>query len=42
MIEEVVRTQNACMGTWETAEANRAWQQKRDANYHPREEWEDR
>jgi enoyl-CoA hydratase/carnithine racemase len=33
MIEEVVRTQNACMGTWETAEANHAWREKREANY---------
>jgi len=32
MIEELVRTQNACMDTWETAEANRAWQDKREAN----------
>jgi enoyl-CoA hydratase/carnithine racemase len=35
MIEEVVRTQNACMATRETAEANRAWQEKREATYHP-------
>jgi enoyl-CoA hydratase/carnithine racemase len=34
MIEEVVRTQNNCMGTWETAEANHAWQEKREARYH--------
>ena len=35
MIEEVMRAQNACMASWETAEANRAWQEKREANYHP-------
>ena len=35
MIEEVVRTQNACMASRETAEANRAWQEKREANYYP-------
>jgi enoyl-CoA hydratase/carnithine racemase len=34
-IEELVRAQNACMATWETEEANRAWQEKREANYHP-------
>lgn len=33
MIEELVRTQNACMATWETVEANRAWHDKREANY---------
>jgi enoyl-CoA hydratase/carnithine racemase len=33
MIEEVVRVQNACMATWETAEANRAWREKREADY---------
>lgn len=32
MIEEIVRTQNACMATPETAEANRAWQERREAN----------
>jgi enoyl-CoA hydratase/carnithine racemase len=35
MIEEIVRVQNACMATWETAEANRAWQDKREARYYP-------
>jgi enoyl-CoA hydratase/carnithine racemase len=35
MIEELVRTQNACMASWETAEANRAWQEKREARFHP-------
>jgi enoyl-CoA hydratase/carnithine racemase len=35
MIEELVRTQDACMATWETAEANRAWQEQREAKYYP-------
>ena len=35
MIEEVVRVQNECMATWETAEANRAWQEKREARFYP-------
>jgi enoyl-CoA hydratase/carnithine racemase len=34
MIEAVVGSQNACMATWETAEANRAWREKRQADYH--------
>jgi enoyl-CoA hydratase/carnithine racemase len=33
MIDEIVRTQLACMATWETAEANRAWREKREADY---------
>jgi enoyl-CoA hydratase/carnithine racemase len=36
MIEEVVRAQNGCMATWETAEANLAWREKREAEYRPR------
>jgi len=34
MIEAVIGSQNACMATWETAEANRAWREKREAEYH--------
>ena len=34
MIEAVVGSQKACMATWETAEANRAWREKRQADYH--------
>lgn len=34
-IEDVVRAQNACMASWETAEANRAWLDKREARYYP-------
>jgi len=36
MIEEVVRSQKDCMASWEIEEANRAWQDKREAVFHPR------
>jgi enoyl-CoA hydratase/carnithine racemase len=36
LVEDVVKTQNECMASWETVEANRAWQEKREAVYHPR------
>jgi len=36
MIEEVIHAQNACMATRETAESNRAWLEKREAQYHPK------
>ena len=36
LIEEVVRAQNECMASWETAEANRAWLEKREATFYPR------
>jgi len=36
LIEELVRSQNACMASWEIAEANRAWQEKREARYFGR------
>ena len=35
MIEELVRAQNDCMASWEASEANRAWQEKREAVFHP-------
>jgi enoyl-CoA hydratase/carnithine racemase len=35
MIEEVVQVQNACMASWETDEANRAWREQREARYDP-------
>ena len=35
MIEELMRTQDACMASWEVEEANRAWQEKREAVFHP-------
>lgn len=34
-IEEVVRAQNECMRAWETSEANRAWQERREAVFFP-------
>lgn len=37
-IEDVVRAQNECMASWEAAEANRAWTDKREAVFHPRPE----
>jgi 2-(1,2-epoxy-1,2-dihydrophenyl)acetyl-CoA isomerase len=35
-IEDVMAAQRDCMASWETAEANRAWQEKREALFHPR------
>jgi enoyl-CoA hydratase/carnithine racemase len=35
MIEEVVRAQNDCMASWEIAEANQAWADKREARFYP-------
>jgi enoyl-CoA hydratase/carnithine racemase len=35
LIEEVLRAQDVCMRSWETREANRAWQEKREAVYYP-------
>jgi enoyl-CoA hydratase/carnithine racemase len=35
LIEDVLQAQQACMRSWETAEANRAWQDKREAVFHP-------
>jgi enoyl-CoA hydratase/carnithine racemase len=34
-IEDVLRAQDDCMRSWETAEANRAWREKREPTYHP-------
>jgi enoyl-CoA hydratase/carnithine racemase len=36
MIEELVRAQRDCMTSWEIVEANRAWQEKREAVFYPR------
>ena len=36
MIEEVMAAQRDCMTSWETTEANRAWQDKREATFFPR------
>jgi enoyl-CoA hydratase/carnithine racemase len=35
LVEDVLRAQAACMSSWETAEANRAWQEKREAVFFP-------
>jgi enoyl-CoA hydratase/carnithine racemase len=35
MIEELVRAQRACTTSWEIEEANRAWQERREAVFHP-------
>jgi enoyl-CoA hydratase/carnithine racemase len=36
MIEDVMAAQRDCMDSWETAEANRAWREKREAVFVPR------
>jgi enoyl-CoA hydratase/carnithine racemase len=36
LVEDVLDAQRDCMESWETAEANRAWQEKREAVFHPR------
>jgi enoyl-CoA hydratase/carnithine racemase len=36
MIEDVMAAQRDCMASWETAEANQAWQEKREVIFHPR------
>jgi enoyl-CoA hydratase/carnithine racemase len=35
LIEDLVRAQNECMASWEMVEANRAWDERRDARFHP-------
>jgi enoyl-CoA hydratase/carnithine racemase len=35
MIEALVRAQGDCMGSWEVTEANRAWQEEREAVFYP-------
>jgi enoyl-CoA hydratase/carnithine racemase len=35
MIEELVRAQTDCMASWEIEEANRAWEEKREAAFYP-------
>jgi len=34
-IEDVVKAQNECMGSWEIDEANRAWQERREPVFYP-------
>jgi enoyl-CoA hydratase/carnithine racemase len=36
LIEDVLRAQEDCMRSWETAEANRAWAERREPVFHPR------
>jgi enoyl-CoA hydratase/carnithine racemase len=36
LVEELLRAQHRCMTSWEMDEANRAWQERREAIYHPR------
>jgi enoyl-CoA hydratase/carnithine racemase len=35
IIEDVLRAQAECMDSWEIREANRAWDEKREARYYP-------
>ncbi len=35
LTEEVFRSQNECMASWEMTEANHAWQEKREARFYP-------
>ncbi|MBI2553394.1 MAG: enoyl-CoA hydratase/isomerase family protein, partial [Candidatus Rokubacteria bacterium] len=35
VIEEVVKAQSECMASWELAEANRAWDERREARFFP-------
>jgi enoyl-CoA hydratase/carnithine racemase len=35
MVEEVIGAQRDCMGSWEIDEANRAWDERRDARFYP-------
>ncbi len=35
LIEDVVRAQNDCMTSWEMREANRAWDERREARFYP-------
>jgi enoyl-CoA hydratase/carnithine racemase len=36
LIEDVLRAQDDCMRSWETAEANKAWNEGREPVFHPR------
>jgi enoyl-CoA hydratase/carnithine racemase len=35
LVEDVVRAQQACLASWEMVEANRAWQERREAVFSP-------
>jgi hypothetical protein len=34
-VEDVMVAQLECLASWETAEANRAWMESREAVYYP-------
>jgi 2-(1,2-epoxy-1,2-dihydrophenyl)acetyl-CoA isomerase len=34
-VEDLVAAQVACLRSWELAEANQAWDEKREARFHP-------
>ena len=35
MIEELMQAQSDCMASWEISEANRAWDEQREARFYP-------
>jgi enoyl-CoA hydratase/carnithine racemase len=35
LVEELIRAQNACLASWELREANRAWDEGREARFDP-------
>jgi len=35
VVDEVLRAQDECVASWETAEANRAWLEQREARFYP-------
>lgn len=35
MIEEILRAQTDCMGSWEISEANRGWDERREVRFYP-------
>ena len=36
-VEDVMAAELECLGSWETDEANRAWRERREAIFHPRQ-----
>ena len=36
LVEDVLGAQDACMRSWETTEANRAWNERREPVFHPK------
>jgi enoyl-CoA hydratase/carnithine racemase len=35
MVEDLMRAQNECMGSWEMERANRAWDERREVRFYP-------